>query len=223
MWIKICGNTNLEDAKLATDAGADAVGFIFALSKRKVTEAQVAAITPGLPSNLKKIGVFDAQSFDEITFTVRAAGLNGVQLHGDLDPLLAQKLRAEFGGELFLIQALHWPVDGDSDEAQQKFRDELRIVVRHNSLDAIHLDAKTATAKGGTGRSFDWVRARAVLDDEGGSLRVIVAGGLHPGNVAEAIRVLKPWGVDVASGTETAPGKKDPERVRAFMTAARAI
>jgi phosphoribosylanthranilate isomerase len=220
MWIKICGNTNLEDASLVADAGANAAGFVFAPSRRKMTASQVAAITPVLPSSLKKIGVFGSHSFDEIAFTVRAAGLNGVQLHGDPDRLLAERLRQEFGGELFLIQTLHWLMDGDSDKAEQKFRDEWRATVRHNGVDAVHLDTQTGTATGGTGTSFDWLRARAVLDDEGGSVRIIVAGGLHAGNVAEAIRVFKPWGVDVASGTESAPGKKDQEKVRAFVAAA---
>src|SRR5271156_1060895 len=101
MWIKICGNTNLEDARLAAEGGADAAGFVFAPSKRQVAAGQVAAITPGLPPGLKKIGVFGSDRFDEITFTVRAAGLNGAQLHGDQNRLLAERLRREFGGELF--------------------------------------------------------------------------------------------------------------------------
>ncbi len=221
MWIKICGNTNLEDARLAAEDGADALGFVFAPSRRKMTASQVAAITPGLPSSLKKIGVFGSHSFDEIAFTVRAAGLNGVQLHGDPNRLLAERLRQEFGGELFLIQTLHWLMDGDSGKAEQKFRDELRDVVRHNCVDAVHIDTRTATASGGTGTSFDWKRARAILDDEAGSLRIIVAGGLRPENVRDAISILKPWGVDVVSGVESVPGKKDPERLLAFLRAAR--
>jgi phosphoribosylanthranilate isomerase len=220
MWIKICGNTNLEDASLVADAGANAAGFVFAPGRRTMTAAQVAAFTSALPSSLNKIGVFGSHSFDEIAFTVRTSGLNGVQLHGDPDLRLVERLRMEFDGDLFLIQTLHWRVNGDSGDAERKFRDEWRAVVRHNGVDAVHLDTQTNTAVGGTGISFDWVRARAVLDREGGSVRIIVAGGLHPGNVAEAIRVFKPWGVDVASGTETAPGKKDPEKVRAFVAAA---
>jgi phosphoribosylanthranilate isomerase len=221
MWIKICGNTNLEDASLVADAGANAAGFVFAPSRRKMTASQVAAIAPVLPSSLKKIGVFGSHSFDEIALTVRAAGLNGVQLHGDPNRLLAERLRQEFGGELFLIQTLHWLMDGDSDKAEQKFREQLRAAVRHNCVDAILIDARTATASGGTGTRFDWVRARAILDDEAGSLRIIVAGGLRPENVRDAISVLKPWGVDVASGVEAVPGKKDPERLLAFLRAAR--
>jgi phosphoribosylanthranilate isomerase len=221
MWIKICGNTNLEDARLASEGGADAAGFVFAPSKRKVTEGQVAAITPALPFSFKKIGVFGSHSFDEIAFTVRAAGLNGVQLHGDSDLHLVERMRKEFGGELFLIQTLHCLMDGDSDKAEQKFRDDLRAVIRHNCVDAVLIDARTATASGGTGTSFDWVRARAILDDEAGSLRIIVAGGLRPENVRDAISVLKPWGVDVVSGVEAVAGKKDPERLLAFLRTVR--
>jgi phosphoribosylanthranilate isomerase len=221
MWIKICANTNLEDARAAADSGADAIGFVFASSPRRVTAEEVAVITAALPGNLKKIGVFGEHSFDEIVFTVRAAGLDGAQLHGGSDPLLAEKLRREFGSELFLIQALHWNVNGDSAAAERDFRDGWRTIARHNSVDAVLLDAKTAAASGGTGTSFDWAPARAVLDEEGGELRVIVAGGLHAGNVAEAVALFSPWGVDVASGTERSPGKKDAKRIREFIAAAR--
>lgn len=238
MWIKVCGNTNLEDALLAAESGADAVGFVFAPSPRRVTVEQVAAITPALPFQVKKIGVFGDHSVDEIVFTVRAAGLNGAQLHGGSNLHRVEKLRKEFGGELFLIQTLHWPLDGDSDEVEEEFRSRWRATVRHNCVDAVLLDSKTVTASGGTGRSFNWARSRAVLDEVGGgldgpldssgdgsgrgSLKVIVAGGLHAGNVAAAVRALRPWGVDVASGTESAPGKKDPRRIRDFIAAVRA-
>jgi phosphoribosylanthranilate isomerase len=222
MWIKICGTTNLEDAILAADAGADAVGFVFASSPRRMTAAQVAEITPELPASLRKIGVFNTQDFDEIVFALRTAGLNGVQLHGELDFRLTEKLRDAFGSEFFLMQTLHWNVNSGSPRAAEKLRNELRAVSRHSGIDAVLLDTRTANASGGTGQTFDWARARQVLGDEAGDLRIIAAGGLHPYNVADAIRTLTPWGVDVASGVELHAGRKDPVHVRTFIQAARA-
>jgi phosphoribosylanthranilate isomerase len=222
MFVKICANTNLHDAQLAVDAGADAVGFVFAKSSRQMTAAQVAVITPALPAATKKIGVFHARTAAEIIHDVHGAGLTGAQLHFAFDPEVVAKLRAEFGPEFFLVQTLHWVVDGDADTAEKAFREQLRAVVKAGGVDAILLDAKTAAASGGTGRSFDWKRARSVLAAEAGGVKVIVAGGLTPENVGEAIAALKPWGVDVASGVEFAPGMKDAKKVAAFVKAARA-
>jgi phosphoribosylanthranilate isomerase len=221
MFVKICANTNLQDAQLAVDAGADAVGFVFAMSSRQMTAAQVAVITPELPAEIKKIGVFHARTAEEIIHDVHVAGLTGAQLHFAFDPAVVVRLRAEFGPEFFIVQTLHWVVDGDADAAEKDFREQLRAVVKAGSVDAILLDAKTSAANGGTGRSFDWTRARAVLDAEAGGVRVIVAGGLTPENVGEAIDALKPWGVDVASGVEFAPGMKDAKKVFSFVKAAR--
>ncbi|HZZ40400.1 MAG TPA: phosphoribosylanthranilate isomerase [Acidobacteriaceae bacterium] len=221
MWIKLCANTTLEDALLAADAGADAIGFVFAPSARRVTLGHVAAIMPDLPDDLTKIGVFNTQDYDEIVFALNSTGLHGVQLHGELDFVLAEKLRNQYGSPFFLIQTLHWDLSIDPTRAEQRLRDELRAIGRHSHIDAILLDTKTATASGGTGKPFDWKRAQQVLGAETGKLRLILAGGLNPENVAEAIRTLRPWGVDVASGVEMFPGRKDPARVAAFITAAR--
>ncbi len=222
MWIKICANTNLSDVQLAVDAAADAVGFVFAPSPRRVDPAQVAAINPGLPTDLTQIGVFRTQAFDEIEFALHTAGLHGVQLHGELDFQLAERLRNAFDSNFFLIQSLHWSLDRDPAASERTLRDELRAIGRHRAADAVLLDTRTAKASGGTGIAFDWERARDVLAAESGKLRIILAGGLNPANVAEAIRTLRPWGVDVASGVESFPGRKDPARVRAFIVAARA-
>lgn len=222
MWIKICGTTSLEDALLAVDAGADAVGFVFATSPRRMTAGQVAEITPELPAHLGKIGVFCTQDFDEIAFALRTAGLNGVQLHGELDFRLTEKLRDAFDSEFFLMQTLHWNLNSGPARAEEKLRNELRAVLRHSGIDAVLLDTRTTNANGGTGQTFDWARARQVLGDEAGDLRIIAAGGLHPYNVADAIRTLSPWGVDVASGVELHAGRKDPMQVRMFIQAARA-
>lgn len=221
MWIKLCANTTLEDALLAADAGADAIGFVFAPSSRRVTAGQIAAFMPELPTDVTRIGVFNTQDFDEIVFSLNTSGLHGVQLHGELDFSLAEKLRNQYDSGFFIIQTLHWNLDSDPTRAEQKLRDELRAVGRHSAIDAILLDTRTATASGGTGKSFDWKRAQQVLAAESGKHRLILAGGLRPDNVAEAIRTLRPWGVDVASGVESYPGRKDPARVAAFVTAAR--
>jgi phosphoribosylanthranilate isomerase len=221
MWIKICGNTNAQDVQQAADAGADAAGFVFAPSPRRVTAGQIAAIMPDLPADLTKIGVFNTQDFDEIVFSLRSAGLHGAQLHGELDFSLAERLRREFGPEFFLIQTLHWDMNSDPARAGERLRNELRAIARHSDIDAALIDTRTAIATGGTGKTFDWNRAKDILSAEAGPLRIIVAGGLHPGNVREAILTLRPWGVDVSSGVEFAPGRKDPEILFDFVRQAR--
>lgn len=221
MWIKICGNTSLEDVQMAEEAGADAAGFVFASSPRRVTAGQIAEMMQGVPLDLTQIGVFNTQDFDEIVFALRTAGLHGVQLHGELDFSLADRLRREFGPRFFLVQTLHWDIGGDPGRAQDRLRNELRAIARYSAIDAVLLDARTPTASGGTGKTFDWKRAREILSSEAGPTRVIVAGGLHPGNVREAILTLRPWGVDVASGVEYAPGKKNHEILKDFIYAAR--
>jgi phosphoribosylanthranilate isomerase len=222
MWIKICGNTTLLDTLSAAEAGADAVGYVFALSPRQVTPRQVATITPELPFDLTQIGVFNTQDYDEIEFALHTAGLHGVQLHGELDFQLADRLRGAFDANFFLIQSLHWSLDRDPAAAERTLRDELRAIGRHQAADAVLLDTRTATASGGTGKALDWERAHDVLAAEAGKLRIILAGGLTPYNVAEAIHTLRPWGVDVASGVESFAGKKDPIRVHNFIRTARA-
>jgi phosphoribosylanthranilate isomerase len=219
MWIKICANTNLEDALLAAKSGADAVGFVFAPSKRQVTAAQVAAIVPALPEKLEKIGVFSEDDASEIAATVAETGLTGVQLHGGLDLELARQLREKLSSKITIIQTIHWKVDGASSNAAE-VTEQLAAISREPAIDRVLIDSKTAKAAGGTGVSFDWTAASETLKAFGGKL--IVAGGLRPDNVAAAIEALKPWGVDVASGVEAAPGKKDPEKVLDFVAGARA-
>jgi phosphoribosylanthranilate isomerase len=218
MWIKICGNTNLEDALLAAELGADALGFVFAESKRQVAAEEVARITPHLPRSVERVGVFYSHDAEEIARTVRAAGLNAVQLHGGLDVELAGRLRDLLGHDTGLIQTLHWTVGADSSDA---LGEGLRNVVGSGLMDRVLIDSRVGTAGGGTGVSFDWKAARAVLNENAGGLRVIAAGGLRPENVADAIRELKPWGVDVVSGVEASPGRKDPEKLAAFLRIAR--
>jgi phosphoribosylanthranilate isomerase len=214
MWVKICGNTSLEDALLAADAGADAVGFVFAPSPRQVTADQVAAIAPKLPSSIEKIGIFVESGLDEITATIRRCGLTGVQLHTNAGADAPTRLRARFGSTLRILRVLHY---------SPALVQETVGVACDSNVDAMLLDSRTATAVGGTGIAFDWQFAAAVLSkSEGLRHRIVVAGGLTPLNVAEAIAALRPWGVDVVSGVEAAPGRKDPEKVRSFIAQARA-
>lgn len=220
MWIKTCANTSLEDAQLAASLGADAVGFVFAPSKRRVTAEQVARITPHLAADVERVGVFDSRDADEIAATVRTAGLNAIQLHGGVDSSLARRLRDMFNGEIKLIQTLHWQIDADGASAEGVAR-QLDEIAREGIADRVLIDSQVGTAIGGTGVVFDWQVARATLGRHAGNLKLIVAGGLRPENVSDAIARLAPWGVDVASGVEIAPGRKDPEKLAAFIKNAR--
>ncbi len=213
LWIKICGNTSTEDALLAVDAGADALGFVFATSPRQVNLDQVAAITSKLPGSIEKIGVFVDSSLEEIEAAVRGGGLTGVQIHSGAAPDLPVRLRASFGPSLRILRVVHFS-DG--------FAEETAEVARDSNIDALLLDSRTAAAVGGTGIAFDWKSASAGLDGAAvPSFRLVVAGGLSPQNVAEAIAALHPWGVDVVSGVEGAPGRKDQAKIRGFVANAR--
>lgn len=219
-WVKICGNTSLEDAQLAVELGADALGFIFAESKRRITPAQASAITPHLPQHVERVGVVYSRDADEIVAIVQEAGLTAVQLHGGMDLALVDRLRERLGAKVSLIQTLHWVVGTDSSE---KLRPELNEIAAAGTVKRILIDSKVGAAGGGTGVSFDWEAARTLFEEAAANdLRIMVAGGLRPENVAEAIHQLKPWGVDVSSGVEASPGRKDPERLAAFLRIAKA-
>jgi phosphoribosylanthranilate isomerase len=212
LWVKICGNTSLADAQLAADAGADAVGFVFAPSPRRVTIEQVAQITPHLPKSIEKIGVFVDASLEEIATAVEQCGLTGVQLHSDLQEALAAQLRHRFGPNLRIIQVIHFAADSTQ---------QLNAALAEPAIDAVLVDSRTATSAGGTGIPFDWQAARATLFAGENASKLIAAGGLTPSNVAEAIATLHPWGVDVSTGVEASPGRKDAEKVRQFVANAR--
>jgi phosphoribosylanthranilate isomerase len=223
MWTKICATTNVEDALLAVDAGADAVGFVFAPSKRHVTAEEVAEITPGLPEGIEKIGIFMTQDADEILSAVKHAGLTGVQLNSAFSPALISGLKDATGGRLRVLQVVSFAVEG-GEEAERQFEAELRAAVDEPLVDAVLLDTAKGGASGGTGLAFNWARAARILGRVWPTetrCRLIVAGGLRPENVAEAIAQLQPWGVDVASGVEASPGRKDAARVQAFIETAR--
>jgi phosphoribosylanthranilate isomerase len=213
VWIKICANTSLEDAQLAGQLGVDAVGFVFTPSKRRVTIEQVAAIVPHLPREVEKIGVFVDASFDEIALTASSTGLTGVQLHFNAHAGVAEMLRQRFGRDLRIVRTVHFAAGEPAPMLDAVDVDE--------NVDAILVDSRTATATGGTGHTYDWDLAATTLFKIA-KKPLIAAGGLTPDNVAEAIEILKPWGVDVASGVEAAPGLKDAAKLRAFIKNARA-
>ncbi len=216
VWVKICGNTSLADATMAVEAGADAVGFVFAPSPRRISAAEVGAICAGLPSSVEKIGVFVDARFDEIAATVRTAGLTGLQLHFEAAADLPARLHAEFGTGLRILHVVHFEA-GWADRAKEAFN---RLALDPH-ISGVLMDSRTALAVGGTGVAFDWVEARKALLSDAGKTKLIAAGGLTPANVAEAIATMQPWGVDVVSGVEAAPGRKDPNKVREFVMRAR--
>lgn len=237
LWVKICANTSLEDARIAADAGADAVGFVLAPSPRRVPREQVAAIIPQLPASVEKIGVFVDASFDEIAGTVEGTGLTGVQLHFEPPLDLTNQLRARFGAALRILHVVHFPTEAislpgnptlsskRSENNESDFGGNVMLAFAlpflDPNVDAVLVDSYSLTSRGGTGRRYDWGLAAVTLFQTT-EKRKVAAGGLTPENVAEAVAVLRPWGLDVVSGVEMTPGKKDAAKVREFIRNARA-
>lgn len=214
-WIKICGMTNLEDALTAVEAGVDAVGFVFyEKSLRNVTVDVAREIVTNLPESTEKIGVFVNESPAQLSAIAKHVGLTGVQLHGDE----YQKPEAYLmERNVFLCVPAHRAIerkDASPAGSLLNFPENLR---------AIMLDSGTSVQRGGTGTNFNWQEAKAWVSAMKRFHPVVVAGGLRPENVGNAIGILQPWGVDVASGVESRPGKKDPEKVRAFVKAVREV
>ena len=200
--IKICGLTNVEDARAATELGVDWVGFIFARqSPRFVEAAEVYRIVSRLPAGVAKVGVFVDTPAPEIGIIMQQCGLDIAQLHGDEDEAVASALGPERVWKAFAVRT----------------RAELQGALAYPA-EAVLVDTVLPGQRGGTGRVGNWELAAELARER----RVLLAGGLRPGNVAEAIRTVRPYGVDVGSGVEARPGKKDMERLRAFVAAARA-
>jgi phosphoribosylanthranilate isomerase len=220
MWIKICGTTNLGDALAAVEAGADALGFVFAESARRVTAKTVAEITRHLPANVEKIGVFVAETPDEIKSIADQAGLTAVQLNR---PVAIPGIGVETIPVLHMSR-MEFEQGDNKNNGVPHPSPSGEGAIFDNSVKRLLLDSGSSDKGGGTGKRFDWERASRFLKSSGleARFKIIVAGGLAPDNVAEAIRVFRPFGVDVVSGVEREKGRKDPDKVRAFIAAARA-
>ncbi len=202
--IKICGFTDPEQACLACEAGADAIGFVFApKSPRLISKEDARQIIKKLPPLIQTVGVFVDESADTIRQVLNFCGLDLVQFHGSEPPGFCKLFAPR------AIKALRVKNETVLDEIS-----DYRGTVR-----GILLDAWSRKAQGGTGKVFDWEIARqAVLSAD---MPVILAGGLSVDNASEAVRLVRPWGVDVSSGVESSPGVKDIEKVRRFVNTVR--
>lgn len=199
MFLKICGITRLTDALHATQQGATALGFVFwARSPRHVSPARAAQIVSELPGSIITVGVFVNESIDRIRNVIAETGITAVQLHGDEPPAYADAIACPLFRSVTLdamdASSEGWP-----------------------STTTLLLDAADPIRRGGTGIVIDWSRAAAMARRR----RVVLAGGLTPANVADAIAAVRPFGVDVSSGVEQAPGVKDFDKVTQFLANAK--
>lgn len=198
--VKICGVTRPEDAELAVAAGADWIGLNFwPRSRRYVTVAQALEIAAAIPGDVRKVGVFVNAAAPALLEIAARIGLDLVQLHGDEDPEYCRALRRPH------IRALRVADERDLAALEQI------------DSDLVLLDT-ASPGYGGSGRVFDWSLARTAKSS---GKKILIAGGLTPDNVAQAVREVRPFGVDVAGGVESAPGVKDPDKLRRFFYAAK--
>jgi phosphoribosylanthranilate isomerase len=200
--VKICGITNLEDALEAARCGADALGFVFyPPSPRRITPEEAAAIIRKLPPYVLRVGVFVNVPAKEVRQVAGLCMLDALQLHDT-----PAEVRRTLRGQWRVIRPL-------------SIREEKIPELSDSDADAILLDTHVEGMYGGTGRTFHWSAASRIKTD----LPIILAGGLTPDNVAEAIRVARPYGVDVASGVESHPGAKDADKVCRFIKIAKGV
>lgn len=198
--VKICGITNGNDALLAAELGADAIGFIFAEdSKRRVSPSVVRAVVSELPPFVSRVGVFVNSSLEELQRIMVESGLDVVQLHGDESPTYIKKVP-------YPVIRTFRPRPGFALSALNEY-----------NVHAFLFDTYAEGQQGGTGKTFDWNLVRGA-DTYG---RIILSGGISPGNAAEAIQALRPFALDVNSSVEIAPGKKDRQRLEELFDAIR--
>ena len=202
VFVKVCGITRPEDARLAAGSGADAVGLLFAESPRRVSVERAREISAALPPEVAKVGVFVNASDKEVLRMAHEVGLDYAQLHGDETPRTVAAVRE---GGVKVVKALRVR-DADSLAAMDGY-----------SADLYLLDSFSEKARGGTGERFDWALAEALR----GCDNILISGGITPGNVREALEFFEPLGVDASSSLESAPGEKDAEKVRRFVGAAK--
>jgi phosphoribosylanthranilate isomerase len=202
VYAKVCGITAPKDGAFAAESGADAIGLIFAESPRRVSVEEAREIAAALPEGVLKVGVFVNEEPEEVLRIAREVGLDYAQLHGDEGPETVTTVRE---GGVKVIKAL-------------QVRDEDFLAALDDyGADLVMLDAWNEKARGGTGERFDWALAKSLR----GRGNIVVSGGLSPENVREAISFFEPYGVDASSSLEETPGKKDGERVRRFVSAAK--
>jgi len=200
--VKICGITTPEDARVAVEAGADALGFVFYdKSPRCVSPLLAAKIIASLPPFVQAVGLFVNEETEKINWTADFCGLDIVQLHGDEEPEECGEVNRRVV-KAFRVQNIH------SIEPLKKY-----------AVAGYLLDAWCPDCYGGTGKTFNWEMAAAARQYG----PIILAGGLSPENVAEAVRTVQPYAVDVSSGVESVPGKKDPEKVKEFIKRAKGL
>ena len=197
MFVKVCGLTNEEDALLAVAMGADAVGFVFAPSTRQIPPRKAADIVKRLPPEVLTVGVFRNETRQRVVEIVHTTGLRAAQLHGHEPPSATRWVRDRVPVVIKAFAAGDPQLDHAGDYG----------------ADALLIDSATP----GSGEVFDWSLAEGAPVGR----RIILAGGLTPDNVADAVRRVRPWGVDVSSGIESSPGHKDARKLRAFVEAAR--
>jgi len=234
-WIKICGTTNLEDAQLAINAGADALGFVFyENSPRNIDPNTARQIVRQLPEHVETVGVFFGQSHMDRFKIVEAVGLNAIQYYLSGERLTDEALRTAIGNEtpipFYVTLPAGWILE-DEDRISgitetfahwcDSVPSEACNPMSGDSFNTFFLDAGGLGQPGGAGKPFDWTKASPLVRTMQKKVRIVVAGGLNSFNVTEAIHTLKPYGVDVVSGVEAKPGKKDPEKMRAFVQAVR--
>jgi phosphoribosylanthranilate isomerase len=205
--VKICGVTRPEDAEVAAQAGADWIGLNFwPRSRRYVALERAVEVAAAIPGDVKKVGVFVNAPAPTVVDVAHRVGLDILQFHGDEDAHYLAAFAEEFAGRT--LQAL-------------RVRDatDLRLLEQLAGVDTVLLDAPS-DSYGGSGRTFDWTLARQA---KAHGKRIVLAGGLTPENVAQAIREVRPFGVDVAGGVEASPGVKDADKIRRFLEAAKGI
>ncbi len=201
--VKICGITSVDDARAAADLGADAIGVIFAKSRRRVTQKRATEISHAVGPWIAVLGVFVDETPACMHRIIRECGLSAVQLHGRETPKTMESLKG-----VKVIKAFHVG-EGFKPSGLAAYR----------NADAFLFDTKVPGESGGTGVVFDW----RLLNQFSSKKPIIISGGLHAGNVAQAIRHFKPYGVEVSSGVEKAPGKKDLKKVEEFIRNAKKI
>ena len=210
--IKICGITNLEDALMAVDAGADALGFIFVEgTPRFVTPEHVAPIVRRLPPFVTPVGVFWDHARGHVKAVAETCGLRALQFHGDETP---EDLA---GYDLPVIKTIKLPAASTIDGLREYRIDDMASALKYHAVAAaLLLDTAVRWSEGEARAPLEWQWLRM-----GRGTRVILSGGLTPDNVGRAVAIVQPYAVDVNSGVEARPGKKDPEKIRQFVAAAR--